>query len=156
MAAPIINFQSISGQQVAAQYQNLPAGSKVVFVNKTSGQVMPSPVTPASGSGTLSMTFSGGSGTYYFAGPGSGRRPSGAKRRVLRDLIECLFAATAPAHHSCVMLVQFRQCSRGFHDHIDPPRQSCSQIRNIDLIGDTIGVADALDIAVLYHLLQSP
>ena len=65
MATPIINFQSISGQQVAAQYQNLPAGSHVVFVNKTSGQVMPSPVTPASGSGTLSMTFSGGSGTYY-------------------------------------------------------------------------------------------
>jgi hypothetical protein len=65
MATPIINFQSLSGEQVAAQYENLPAGSQVVFVNKTSGQVMPSPVTPASGSGTLSMTFSAGSGAYY-------------------------------------------------------------------------------------------
>ena len=65
MASPIINFQSITGQQVAAQYENLPDGSQVVFVNETTGKVLPIPVTPASGSGTLSMTFSGGAGAYY-------------------------------------------------------------------------------------------
>ena len=65
MASPIINFQSISGHQVAAQYENLPAGSQVVFVDETSGKAMPSPVTPASGSGPLSITFTGPSGAYY-------------------------------------------------------------------------------------------
>ena len=47
MASPIINFQGISGQQVAAQYENLPQGSQVVFVNETSGKALPSPVTAA-------------------------------------------------------------------------------------------------------------
>ena len=65
MASPIINFQGITGQQVAAQYENLPQGSQVVFVNETSGKALPSPVTAASGSGTLSITFSGGSGAYH-------------------------------------------------------------------------------------------
>jgi hypothetical protein len=36
-----------------------------VFVNETSGQALPSPVTAASGSGTLAITFSGGQGAYY-------------------------------------------------------------------------------------------
>jgi hypothetical protein len=65
MASPIIIFQSITGQQVAAQYENLPAGSHVVFVNETTGKALPSPVTAASGTGTLALTFSGGSGAYY-------------------------------------------------------------------------------------------
>jgi len=65
MASPIINFQSITGQQVAAQYENLPAGSQVVFMNETTGKALPSPVTPTSGTGTLSITFSGGAGAYY-------------------------------------------------------------------------------------------
>jgi hypothetical protein len=65
MASPIINFQSVTGQQVAAQYENLPQGSQVVFVNETTGKALPSPVTPASGSGTLALTFSAGPGAYY-------------------------------------------------------------------------------------------
>jgi hypothetical protein len=65
MASPIIIFQSITGQQVAAQYENLPAGSHVVFMNETTGKALPNPVTAASGTGTLSLTFSGGSGAYY-------------------------------------------------------------------------------------------
>ncbi|HXN66024.1 MAG TPA: hypothetical protein VN926_00035 [Bradyrhizobium sp.] len=55
MASPIINFQSISGFSISAQYENLPAGSRVVLVDKTSGKAMPSPITPASGSGPLSI-----------------------------------------------------------------------------------------------------
>jgi len=65
MASPIIIFQSIKGQQVAAQYENLPQGSHVVFVNETTGKALPSPVTAASGTGTLTVTFSGGSGAYH-------------------------------------------------------------------------------------------
>ena len=65
MASPIINFQGITGHQVAAQYENLPQGSQVVFVNETTGKALPSPITAASGSGTLSMAFSGGLGAYY-------------------------------------------------------------------------------------------
>ena len=65
MASPIINFQSITGQQVAAEYENLPEGSQVVFVNETTGKALASPVTPASGSGTLSMTLSGEAGAYH-------------------------------------------------------------------------------------------
>lgn len=67
MASPIINFVSISGYSISAQYQNLPAGSQVVLVDKTSGKTMPSPVTSASGSGPLSIQlpdkFPGGA--YY-------------------------------------------------------------------------------------------
>ena len=65
MASPIIIFQSIKGQQVVAQYENLPQGSHVVFVNETTGKALPSPVTAASGTGTLTVTFSGGSGAYH-------------------------------------------------------------------------------------------
>ena len=65
MTSPIINFQSITGQQVATQFENLPEGSQVVFVNEITGKAMPSPVTAASGRGTLTLTFSGGSGAYY-------------------------------------------------------------------------------------------
>ena len=64
MASPIINFQSILGYSISAQYENLPAGSQVVLVNNTSGKPMPSPVTSASGTGPLSIqlpnTFPGG------------------------------------------------------------------------------------------------
>ena len=55
MASPIINFQSIQGHSISAQYESLPAGSHVVLVDKTSGKAMPSPVTSASGSGPLSI-----------------------------------------------------------------------------------------------------
>jgi len=55
MASPIINFVSISGYSISAQYENLPAGSQVVLVDKTSGKTMPSLVTSASGSGPLSI-----------------------------------------------------------------------------------------------------
>ena len=55
MASPIINFVSISGYSISAEHKNLPPGSQVVLVDKTSGKTMPSPVTSASGSGPLSI-----------------------------------------------------------------------------------------------------
>ncbi len=64
MASPIINFQSIQGHSISAQYENLPAGSQVVLVDNTSGKTVPNPVISASGSGPLSIqlpnTFPGG------------------------------------------------------------------------------------------------
>ncbi|WP_375411213.1 hypothetical protein [uncultured Bradyrhizobium sp.] len=40
-----INFISISGRTVTADYANLPDGFKVLFVSKTSGERMSEPVT---------------------------------------------------------------------------------------------------------------
>jgi hypothetical protein len=67
MASPILNFVSISGPDISADYQNLPDDTQVVLVNKTSGVTMPSPVTPASGSGTLAIALPAGFplGDYY-------------------------------------------------------------------------------------------
>ena len=42
---PRINFISISGRTVTADYANLLDGFKVLFVNKTSGKPMSDPVT---------------------------------------------------------------------------------------------------------------
>jgi hypothetical protein len=67
MASPIINFVSISGLDISAAYQNLPDGTQVVLVNKTSGLTMPNPVTSASGSGPLAIQLPAGFplGAYY-------------------------------------------------------------------------------------------
>ena len=67
MASPIINFVSISGLDISGACQNLPDGAQVVLVNKTSGVTMPSPVTPASGSGPLAIELPAGfpPGAYY-------------------------------------------------------------------------------------------
>ena len=60
MASPILNFQSISGRTVTADYENLPTDTQVVFVDKTSGITVPLPITPASGSGTLNIQLQPG------------------------------------------------------------------------------------------------
>jgi hypothetical protein len=67
MASPIINFLSISGRSVSAQYENLPDGSQVVFVDSTSGKTMATPVLPAAGSGPLAVALPAEfrSGAYY-------------------------------------------------------------------------------------------
>jgi hypothetical protein len=67
MASPIINFVSISARKISADYINLPAGSQVVLVDKTSGTTMAAPVTKAEGSGSLSITLSDAfpSGDFY-------------------------------------------------------------------------------------------
>ena len=67
MASPIINFVSISGRSVSAQYENLPEGSQVVVVNSTSGKALAEPVIPATGSGSLAIELPAEvrSGAYY-------------------------------------------------------------------------------------------
>jgi hypothetical protein len=67
MASPIINFVSITGLDISAAYQDLPDGTQVVLVNKTSGAAMPAPMTPASGSGPLAIQLPAGfpHGAYY-------------------------------------------------------------------------------------------
>ncbi len=67
MASPIINFLGISGLDISAACQNLPDGTQVVVVNKTSGVTMPDPVTPARGSGPLAIQLPAGFplGAYY-------------------------------------------------------------------------------------------
>lgn len=40
MASPILNFVSISGHKISAGYQNLPIGTQIVVVNKTSGETV--------------------------------------------------------------------------------------------------------------------
>jgi hypothetical protein len=60
MASPVLNFVSISGLDLSGAYENLPDGAQVVLVNKTSGLTMPSPVTPASGSGPLAIKLPDG------------------------------------------------------------------------------------------------
>jgi hypothetical protein len=55
MANPIINFASISGKEISANYENLPDRSQIVLVDKTSGKTMADPVTGAAGSGRLTI-----------------------------------------------------------------------------------------------------
>ena len=52
-------------------------------------------------------------------------------------------------------LPQLRQLACRLGDHVDAALQPLLQIRNVHLVGDAIGVADALDVAVLHHFLQA-
>jgi hypothetical protein len=83
MASPIINFQSISGFSISAQRENLPAGANVVLVDKTSGKTMPSPITPAAGSGPL---------TIQLPDKGPNKFPSGAYMLQAQDKAGALLA----------------------------------------------------------------
>jgi hypothetical protein len=55
MSTPIINFTSISGANVSATYANLPPGSHIVVVNKTSGETVDGDGIVASGSASITI-----------------------------------------------------------------------------------------------------
>ena len=50
----------------------------------------------------------------------------------------------------------FRQPLRSLSHHVYSPLQFPLQVRDIHLVRDAIGVADALLVAVLHHFLQAP
>jgi hypothetical protein len=65
---PVINFVSIENRTVSAEYRNLMIGGKAVFVDKTSGQQLPAPVTPIDsthGSLTIKLPDSVKAGQYH-------------------------------------------------------------------------------------------
>jgi hypothetical protein len=70
MSDPVLNFVSILGHQVNAGCENFPPRSRVVIVNKTTGETLPSPVTPASGTAPLGINLPDDfrSGAYYLKG----------------------------------------------------------------------------------------
>jgi hypothetical protein len=70
MSDPVLNFVSVLGHQVNAGCENFPQGSSVVIVNKTSGETMSSPVTPASGTAPLGINLPDDfpSGEFYLKG----------------------------------------------------------------------------------------
>jgi hypothetical protein len=51
---------------------------------------------------------------------------------------------------------QLRQFSRSLQDHIHALLQLSLQVGNVDFVGYPVGVADTLDVAVLYHFIQAP
>ena len=44
MVSPVLNFVNIQGHVVHATYQHMPAGARIVLVDKSSGKAMPAPV----------------------------------------------------------------------------------------------------------------
>jgi hypothetical protein len=64
--APNIIFNSVSKGEVSATYANLPPGSRIVFINKTSGQPFGGGI-DASGSASVEIKVPSGApaGDYY-------------------------------------------------------------------------------------------
>jgi hypothetical protein len=64
--APNIIFNSVSQGEVSATYANLPPGSRIVFINKTSGQPFGGGI-DASGSASVDIQVPSGvpAGDYY-------------------------------------------------------------------------------------------
>jgi hypothetical protein len=72
MADPMLNFVSLLGSQVSATFENFPTGSRIVVVNKTTGQPEPAPVTDLgqATSGPLGIILPSGfpNGDFYLKG----------------------------------------------------------------------------------------
>jgi hypothetical protein len=64
-ADPVINFTSLSGGAVSAEYANLPPGSQIVFVNQTSGQKYPGIGAAGGGTVTIKVPAAAPAGAYY-------------------------------------------------------------------------------------------
>jgi hypothetical protein len=64
-ASPILNFTSLSGGVVTAEYANLPTGSHIVFVNQTSGQKYPGIGATGGGTVTIKVPAAATAGAYY-------------------------------------------------------------------------------------------
>ena len=62
---PILNFAGFSGADVLATYVDLPASSRIVFVNRTSGQTFGGVDAAGSGSATIPPPTGLSAGEYY-------------------------------------------------------------------------------------------